>query len=71
MNQLMEAGCLGALLMQFAISFQNNTENRAYILTLQRRFREYSLVLEVRHRSWADEAVLRDAGGTRYRFLQH
>jgi uncharacterized protein YecE (DUF72 family) len=41
MNPLVGAGRLGAVLMQFPISFQNTPENRAYIGALQRRFDEY------------------------------
>lgn len=55
---LMEAGRLGALLMQFPWSFKNDHENRAYVIDLTRRFREYPLVLEVRHSSWNQEGVL-------------
>jgi uncharacterized protein YecE (DUF72 family) len=55
---LVEARRFGALLMQFPISFQNTAENRQYVADLERRFGEFPLVLEVRHRSWADESVL-------------
>jgi len=55
---LMEAGRLGALLLQFPWSFRNTEANRTYLIALQRRFREYPLVLEVRHSSWAEPAVL-------------
>lgn len=54
----MEAGRLGALLMQFPWSFKNDSDSRAYVLELARRFRDYPLVLEVRHASWTDEGVL-------------
>jgi uncharacterized protein YecE (DUF72 family) len=55
---LLEAGRLGALLMQFPWSFRFNPENRLYLLDLQKRFAEYPLVLEVRHASWAQPEVL-------------
>jgi uncharacterized protein YecE (DUF72 family) len=55
---LMEADRLGALLMQFPWSFKNEAESRDYLLVLIRRFREYPLVLEVRHSSWMQEGVL-------------
>jgi uncharacterized protein YecE (DUF72 family) len=58
MNPLEDAGRFGAMLMQFPMSFQNTPENRQYVVELERRFRELPLVLEVRHRSWADESVL-------------
>jgi uncharacterized protein YecE (DUF72 family) len=49
----------GALLMQFPISFKNTDENRDYLSQLAGRFNEYPLVVEVRHASWDDPAVLR------------
>lgn len=58
MAPLMEAGRLGALLMQFPWSFKNDAESRTYVVELARRFREYPLVLEVRHSSWMEEGVL-------------
>jgi uncharacterized protein YecE (DUF72 family) len=51
---LLEGGRFGALLLQFPWSFRNSPENREYIAGLQRRFREYPLVLEVRHGSWTE-----------------
>jgi uncharacterized protein YecE (DUF72 family) len=59
---LMEASRLGALLLQFPYSFHNTDENRAYVRELGDRFREYPLVLEIRHASW-DRA-------SSYRFLR-
>src|SRR3954471_13753472 len=50
---------LGALLMQFPISFKNTEENGGYLSQLAGRFNEYPLVVEVRHASWDDPAVLR------------
>jgi uncharacterized protein YecE (DUF72 family) len=55
---LMEAGRFRALLLQFPWSFRFEPENRLYLLDLQKRFREYPLVLEVRHSSWAEPGVL-------------
>jgi uncharacterized protein YecE (DUF72 family) len=55
---LMEAGKLGALLLQFPWSFRFDPESRRYLLDLHKRFREYPLVLEVRHASWAQPEVL-------------
>ena len=54
----MAAGRFGALLLQFPWSFRFTSENRAYLLDLQNRFREYPLVLEVRHASWTQPEVL-------------
>jgi uncharacterized protein YecE (DUF72 family) len=59
---LMEAGRLGALLLQFPYSFHNNEQNLAYVKDLADRFKEYPLVLEIRHASW-DRA-------SAYRFLR-
>ncbi len=55
---LMEAERFGALLLQFPWSFRFDPDNRMYLLDLQKRFREYPLVLEVRHASWAQPEVL-------------
>ena len=50
---------LGALLLQFPISFKSTGENREYLAQLAGRFNEYPLVVEVRHSTWDDPAVLR------------
>lgn len=55
---LVEAGRFGALLLQFPWSFRNSHESREYLISLQRRFREYPLVLEVRHASWTEPEIL-------------
>jgi uncharacterized protein YecE (DUF72 family) len=55
---LLEAGRLGALLLQFPWSFRNTQENREYITRLRDRFSEYPLVLEVRHASWSEPGTL-------------
>lgn len=49
---LLEAGRLGAILLQFPWSFRNTDDNRDYVARLQSRFHDYPLVLEVRHASW-------------------
>jgi uncharacterized protein YecE (DUF72 family) len=58
LDPLVEARRLGALLLQFPWSFRHSPDNRQYLIDLQRRFREYPLVLEVRHASWADPEIL-------------
>ncbi len=58
LRPLMEAGRFGALLLQFPWSFRFDPESRQYLLDLQKCFREYPLVLEVRHASWAQPQVL-------------
>lgn len=55
---LLDAGRLGALLLQFPWSFRNTEENRAYIARLRGQFGEYPLVLEVRHASWSEPGTL-------------
>ena len=55
---LMKADRLGALLVQFPWSFKNDASSRNYVVDLARRFREYHLVLEVRHSSWMAEDIL-------------
>jgi uncharacterized protein YecE (DUF72 family) len=52
-------GMLGALLLQFPISFKNTNENRDYLDSVIARFREYPLAVEVRHASWSNEGILR------------
>ena len=51
-------GKLGALLIQFPISFKNTDENRDYLRSLIVRFREYPLVVEVRHATWDNPEIL-------------
>ena len=43
---------LGALLIQFPVSFKNTSLNREYLEQLLRQFIEYPRVVEVRHESW-------------------
>src|SRR5205085_4502560 len=50
---------LGAVLAQFPVSFKNTEANRDYLAGLLERFREYPRVVEIRHESWNDDAVLR------------
>ncbi|MFQ5816672.1 MAG: DUF72 domain-containing protein [Terriglobia bacterium] len=56
MDVLHAAGKLGALLAQFPFSFKNTAAERAYLLALARTFRDFPLVVEVRHASWNDPA---------------
>ncbi len=48
---------LGALLLQFPWSFKNTDEERQYLFNLIDRFKDYPLVLEVRHASWNQPAI--------------
>ncbi|HKP14312.1 MAG TPA: DUF72 domain-containing protein [Blastocatellia bacterium] len=51
-DPLAAAGKLGGLLLQFPWSFKNNDANGEYLLGLIDRFKDYPLVVEVRHASW-------------------
>jgi uncharacterized protein YecE (DUF72 family) len=51
-------GRLGALLIQFPVSFKNTSLNREYLERLLRQFIEYPRVVEVRHSSWNDAQTL-------------
>lgn len=62
---LRDAGKLGAVLLQFPFSFHYDQPNIAYLKNLLARFRNYPLVVEVRHASWNDHAfyeMLHDRG---------
>lgn len=52
MEALRDAGKLGALLAQFPWSFKNTAENLAHLNKLIEHFRDFPLVVEVRHSSW-------------------
>ena len=54
LDPIAEAGKLGALLAQFPASFKNEPESRGYLEWLLKAFREYSLAIELRHRTWSD-----------------
>jgi uncharacterized protein YecE (DUF72 family) len=57
LDSLVDAGRLGALLVQFPISFRNTPDNREYLDRLLKRFSDYPLVLEIRHSTWNDPEV--------------
>jgi len=52
LESLASEGKLGALLIQFPVSFKNTSLNREYLEQLLRQFIEYPRVVEVRHDSW-------------------
>ena len=52
LDSLAAEGKLGALLIQFPVSFKNTVLNREYLELLLRQFIEYPRVVEVRHESW-------------------
>jgi len=49
---LVEAGRLGAVLVQFPWSFKRTRENRLWLARLIDTFADYPLSLEIRHASW-------------------
>ena len=51
-------GRLGALLIQFPVSFKNTSLNREYLDRLLRQFIEYPQVVEVRDSSWNNPETL-------------
>ncbi len=55
---LFNEGKLGALLLQFPWSFKNTGDERVYLTKLLDWFRDYPLVVEVRHASWNTPRVL-------------
>jgi uncharacterized protein YecE (DUF72 family) len=60
LDSLAEEGKLGALLIQFPVSFKNTSLNREYLEQLLRQFIEYPRVVEVRHESWNNPETLAD-----------
>ena len=65
MDPLLEAGRLGALLLQFPWSFRRTEESREWLSDVVRTFSDFPLVLEVRHTSWNEPAFfdgLRERG---------
>jgi uncharacterized protein YecE (DUF72 family) len=58
LDAIADEGLLGALLIQFPVSFKNTSLNREYLERLLRQFIEYPRVVEVRHSSWNDPATL-------------
>jgi uncharacterized protein YecE (DUF72 family) len=56
---MMESGHLGAVLLQFPWSFRRTEENREWLGDVVRTFKQYPLVVEVRHSSWLAPEFLR------------
>ena len=52
------AGKLGAVLLQFPFSFHRTRETMAYLSAVLLRFRDYPLVVEVRHATWNSPETL-------------
>ena len=58
LDALANEGRLGALLIQFPVSFKNTSLNREYLDRLLRQFIEYPRVVEVRDSSWNNPETL-------------
>ena len=58
-DPLATAGKLGALLAQFPPSFKDDPASREYLAHLIHALGDYTIAVELRHRSWSD-----DVGGT-------
>jgi len=58
LDALANEGKLGALLIQFPVSFKNTPLNREYLERLLRQFIEYPRVVEVRDSSWNNAETL-------------
>ena len=54
-DPLANAGKLGALLAQFPASFTNEPDSLGYLEWLLAAFRDYSVAVELRHRSFSDD----------------
>jgi uncharacterized protein YecE (DUF72 family) len=58
LDSIASEGRLGAVLVQFPMSFKNADDTRDYLFSLMRKFHQYPLVLEIRHESWNDADIL-------------
>ncbi len=61
-DELANAEKLGAVLLQFPWSFKNMAEDRVFLTKLINRFKDYPLVVEVRHASWNTAATYEEFG---------
>lgn len=59
LDSIAEENMLGAVLLQFPISFKNTDRNRDYLDALLEKCIQYPLAVEVRHNSWTNEGTLR------------
>ncbi len=57
MDALRSGGKLGAVLIQFPWSYKNTDDDRLYLAKLLDRFKDYRLVVEVRHSSWNNAQI--------------
>ena len=67
LDPIAAANKLGVLLAQFPPSFQDEPAAREYIDWLLDTFRDFSMAVELRHRSWSDASADLDAMLARHR----
>ncbi len=65
LEPLAAAGKLGALLLQFPWSFRNTEQNREWLRDLTKAFRDYLLVVEVRHISFNEPEFYAELAASR------
>jgi len=65
LEPLAAAGKLGALLLQFPWSFRNTEQNREWLRDLTKAFRDYRLVVEVRHISFNEPEFYAELAASR------
>jgi uncharacterized protein YecE (DUF72 family) len=58
LDALASTGKLGALLIQFPVSYKNTPLNREYIEELASQFPEFQRVIEVRHDTWDNPGTI-------------
>jgi uncharacterized protein YecE (DUF72 family) len=58
LDSIAREGRLGAVLVQFPVSFKNADDTRDYLFGLIKKFKAYPLVLEIRHESWNNPDIL-------------
>jgi len=68
LDSIASEGRLGALLIQFPVSFKNTSLNREYLDRLLRQFIEYPRVVELRHSSWNEPGILDELSRQRVSF---
>jgi uncharacterized protein YecE (DUF72 family) len=69
LGPLLEADLLDALLLQFPWSFRNRPENRDWLADLRDAFRDFPLVVEVRHESWNEPSFFEWLAGAGVGFV--
>lgn len=59
-DPMLDAGRLGAVLIQFPWSFKRTVENRQWLARVTGTFSDYPLAIEVRHASWNQTEVFEE-----------